>query len=290
MPVSPYEVEIKGRNIAIVHIPFRGPFEQRFLLTADRHWDNPMSNHDMKIKHMKQAEKYKAGIIDIGDLFCAMQGKFDKRSDKDNIRPEHLKGDYLDSLWKTAARFFKPYAERFIMIGMGNHETAVLRNHETNLTNNLIERLNEQTKSNIYNGGYSGWIQFVFHDKWEKTDRIVKMWYIHGYGGGGPVTKGVIESNRRTVYLPDADIVISGHIHESWNLTLTRNRLKSDGIQHLEDQEHIQLPTYKEEYQDGYEGFHIERGRYPKPIGAKWLLFRKEEHENFIQYDVLKAR
>jgi hypothetical protein len=33
----------------------------------------------------------------------------------------------------------------------------------------------------------------------------------------------------------------------------------------------IRTSTYKEEYEDGFGGFHIERGRPPKPLGSMWL-------------------
>jgi hypothetical protein len=34
---------------------------------------------------------------------------------------------------------------------------------------------------------------------------------------------------------------------------------------------HLKVPSYKEEYVDGYGGWHIERGGPPKPTGAVWL-------------------
>ena len=94
--------------------------------------------------------------------------------------------------------------------------------------------------------------------------------YSHGAGGGGPVTKGVIKTARKAVYLPDPHIVISGHIHESWKVDLMRLRLGKTGTYH-DKQTHLCIPTYKEEFKDGYDGWHVERGAPPKPIGAYWL-------------------
>ena len=60
-----------------------------------------------------------------------MQGKYDPRSSKDDLRPEHQGSNYLDSLVNTAADFFEPYAKNLIMIARGNHEAAILKRQET---------------------------------------------------------------------------------------------------------------------------------------------------------------
>ena len=36
---------------------------------------------------------------------------------------------------------------------------------------------------------------------------------------------------------------------------------------------HIRTACYKEEYEDGFGGYHIEKGRPPKPIGGYILSF-----------------
>ncbi len=75
---------------------------------------------------------------------------------------------------------------------------------------------------------YKATQQFGLLDEGSKVPLI--MAYHHGYGGGGPVTKDVIQTNRRAVYLPDANIVISGHTHDRWIVPVTRNRISHIGI------------------------------------------------------------
>lgn len=273
-------MEQHSRNVAIVTIPFRKTLDQKFLLTADRHWDNTLSNWELQQKHLQEAVAHRAGIFDFGDLFCAMQGKFDKRSDKDALRSIHCHGEYLDSLVATAADFFECAAKRIIMLGMGNHETAILKRHETNLTSRLADELNVRRGTRIYNGGYSGWAIFKLHNLDTGDITTKKLWYIHGYGGGGPVTRGVIQTNRKAVYLPDADFVITGHTHDEWIVPIQRSRIDDDGYQYLEEQIHVQVPTYKDEYTDGWGGWHVETGKPPKPIGAMWLQFLKTKSGN----------
>jgi hypothetical protein len=285
-----YSVRLVSRNVSVIQIPYSTVLDTRFLLTADRHWDNPASNHEMQIRHLQQAKKSKSGVLDFGDFYCAMQGKFDKRSNKSALRPEHKVDDYLDALVKTGTNFFAPYAEQFIMIAMGNHETAILKHHETNLTNGLVDALNAKKGTHIYNGGYSGWVVFEFiHTKTKKKD-VLKLWYIHGYGGGGPVTRGVIQSNRKAVYVQGAQIVVSGHTHDEWVVPISQVGLDEHyRIKHSE-QVHVSIPTYKDEYSDGWGGFHVEGGRPPKPIGALWLNFRKEDSNSPLSFDFNRAK
>ena len=264
----------KNRNVLFVKHQLKSTsYDDSFwvLLSSDRHHDNPKSDNAMELRHLKQAKERNAVIFDGGDLFCAMQGKYDPRGTKKDVKPEHMKGDYLDALVKTAAKFYGPYAKNFAQISPGNHETNIQKRHETNLTERLVTMLNDRHGSNINVGGYTGWVKFqiLLHGQVHTTN----MWYHHGYGGDAPVTKGVIQTNRQAVYLPDAHIVATGHTHNEWQFPLPRIRLSNKGNVYHDEQLHLKLPSYKEEYGDGYGGWHVERGAPPKPVGAMWLRF-----------------
>lgn len=258
-------------NVTTLNIRYKKNLNQRILLTADRHWDNPKSNQDLQLQHLEDAVRDDAYIIDFGDLFCAMQGKWDKRKNKDALRVEHKVDNYFDALVDTATEFFEPYANFFLRISPGNHESSILNRHETDLTTRLVNALNQAKGSNIHRGGYSGWVIFNFDNGKEQNQ--VKLWYIHGYGGGGPVTKGVIQTNRQAVYIPDADIIVNGHTHDNWAFYIPRSRITQSGKQYQDEQLHLRLPTYKDEYGDGVGGWHVERGGPPKSMGAMWLDF-----------------
>ena len=287
----PWKSEQLSRNVMQIRVDGnrRAEWEQWFLLSGDRHWDNPKSDHDLQKDHLDEAVKRNAGVIDIGDLFCAMQGKYDKRSSKSDVRPEHQCDSYLDALVGTAADFFAPWADRLIVLGVGNHEEAIRKRHETHLTERLVSILNDRTGSSVVCGGYGGWVRFIF-DWGSGPTSGINMNYSQGYGGGGPVTKGTIQTNRRAVYLPDAHLVVSGHIHERWTLDLERVRITSAGKIFMDTQTHVVVPTYKEEYGDGYGGWHVERGAPPKPIGAAWLRFYWSAKTSRVRYDVTWAQ
>ena len=115
------------------------------------------------------------------------------------------------------------------------------------------------------------------------------MKYFHGAGGGGPVTRGVIQTNRMAVFLPDADFILSGHTHDSWVVPIARERISKAGRIYQDEQIHIRSATYKDEYGDGYSGLHVERGAPPKPLGGWWLRFYAVAGDNF-QFNLIRAK
>lgn len=269
---GPAKVKARGNVLTVYFEGIAQGWEQWVLLSADRHHDNVYCDRALEKKHLDQAKRRNAIILDFGDLFCAMQGKYDPRSNMDDIRPEDVGQDYLDRIVTHAAEFFGPYAENWLLIGRGNHETNIRKRHGTDLTSNLVHRLNADYGARCHVGGYGGWVRFMF--RIHKTKQhSVNLKYHHGAGGGGPVTRGVIQTNRQAVYLPDADIVVNGHTHDSWYVPIARERLSSQGRVYQDLIRFIRVPGYKDEYNDGSKGHHIERWGPPKPQGAAWLRF-----------------
>ena len=271
MAKPPIVVEPTSRNVLTVRFNcVAAGWEQWILLSADRHHDSIYCDRKLELTHLKQAKERGALIADFGDLFCAMQGKYDPRSSMDDIRPEDVGQDYLDRIVKHAADDYAPFAENFLVIGKGNHESNVRKRHGHDLISSLVHRLNADHGGNINVGGYGGWIRLLCTMR--KTVRQSKnLKYHHGAGGGGPVTKGVIQTNRQAVYLPDADIVVNGHTHDSWYVPIARERLTGRGVVTRDLIHFVRTPGYKDEYGDGDGGFHVETWKPPKPIGACWL-------------------
>lgn len=161
--------------------------------------------------------------------------------------------------------------------------TAIRKHLETDLLERLCRGLN------VTHMGYSGFTRFLFQGTAGRRTRRILYWH-HGHGGGGPVTKGVIQTNRRAVYLPDAHIVVSGHVHEEWQLTIPRVRLSHSGDTYLDEQVHVQLPTLKDEFAMAG-GWHVERGAPPKPLGGAWLTFRYSgQTMGHIEFEIVRAK
>jgi hypothetical protein len=273
-----FTVERGGPNVVIVGFqPTVSGWTQDVLLRSDVHWDNPKCRRDIELKHLRQAAERGAPIIDAGDLFCAMQGKFDKRSSKSSLRPEHCAGSYLDTLVSTAAEYYKPFADQFAVIGTGNHETSIYSRHETDLSQRLADSL-RSFGSPVIRNGYSGWVVFRFQRGQARTSR--KLWYTHGYGGGGPVTMDMIQANRQSVYVEDADVMLSGHTHDAWYAEKQRIKLGNDYTVKQRTLYQLKTPTYKDAYGDGEGGFEIEKGHPPKPLGAWWMRFTMDGQDH----------
>lgn len=288
---SPWTFTERTRNIHHCALELSRVGDERwFLLQSDVHWDNPHCDWTLLHKHWQQAKERDAAILDNGDFFCAMQGKWDKRANKNDLRPEHQTGDYLDALVRTAGDALHPYKHLLTLRGQGNHETGVKKHHETDLTDRLVERLKMKGAGAVALGGYSGFVIFQVSFRGGNTRIPIKMFYHHGYGGGGPVTRGTIQTARQAVFLADADLVWTGHSHDQFVLPIARVKLNQDctRIDHTR-QLHFRTPGYKEEYSDGYGGWHIERGGPPKPTGAMWLRIWQATH-NSIDYELTDAR
>lgn len=259
-----------------IDIPYKPvkDWEQWGLIFADAHLDNPHCLRDLHKRHLDQAKERGAFILSFGDLFDAMQGKQDRRSNKSDLDAKLKSGTYLNDLVSFAYDFYEPYFENIALLSEGNHETSVTNRYEYSLLDGLVYAM-RKSGAPVIRGGYRGWVRFKFREDYKgvarKQSRLA--YYLHGSGGGGPVTKGIIQTNRRAVYLPDADYVFSGHIHESWIFPMQRIRVNQAGLESVESQYHVQLPTYKEEFANQPGGWHHETGKPPKPTGAYWMRF-----------------
>jgi hypothetical protein len=287
--MSNWKSERTAPNVVTVRCKASKPdWEQWALLRSDVHHDNPHCDQKLERRHLEQAKKRDAIIIDNGDLFCAMQGKFDKRGSKDSIRPEHANGKYLDSLVSTAADFYAPYAEQFAVLGLGNHETAISKHHETDLTDRLAGEL-KLKGSPVLVSGYGGWVRFRF-DLPSGRSETFPLHHYHGSGGGGPVTRGVITTNRMAVYTPDARIILTGHTHDEWNVTIARQRLSAGGKPYRDEVVHVRAAGYKDAWADGSVGFEVERQHGPKPIGAAWVRFFYDNYDRRVKFEITNAK
>jgi hypothetical protein len=271
---------MKKNNVVRIEKPW---VETKVLLISDLHWDNPRCDRQLLKKHLDEALVGNNDILINGDLFCLMQGAYDPRKSKSDIREEHNVANYFDAIINTAVDWFAPYAHLIKLIGYGNHETAILKRQETDIIERFVTLLNHKCETNIQVGGYGGWIRYNFDDG--SSHKSFKIKYMHGFGGGGAVTRGTIQHNRMSVNVEGADAIWMGHVHEDYELTYTIEELtQHDTVVHR-DILMIRTSAYKEEYGDGSKGWHVERGASPKPIGGRWLIMkphRKAETKRMI--------
>tara|TARA_R100000008_G_scaffold22720_1_gene12054 strand:+ start:3532 stop:4407 length:876 start_codon:yes stop_codon:yes gene_type:complete len=283
-----------NKTIARLDIPYKKlkDWEHWVLLSSDQHWDAIECDRKLLKKHLEEAKEKNADVLIFGDFFDVMGGKYDPRRRKGDIRPELNVDNYMDELTNQASEWLLPYAKNIKFISRGNHEVSVLKNQEVDLVDRLVTLLNYKggKETNIVTGTYRGYVLCKFDTGKSGGRHKYTIGYTHGYGGGGPVTKGTIQASRKQIYMADADIIVQGHIHEAWTMEIVRERIgpPPSHTPRLEVCTHIQLPTYKEDYGDG-DNWHTHTGKPPKSVGAYWLRFNYDHDTQRIHYQVVRA-
>jgi len=270
-----WQIVEKRRNVHVVKFPARR--ESWALLLADVHWDNPKCERGLLTRHLDEARSREAAVVSAGDFFCAMQGKWDKRASKADVRPEHQADDYLDAIVGTAVDYLEPYRSNLALFGEGNHEQSIQKRHETNLTERLCARLRDRG-SNVCRGGFGGWIRFECKEVNGRGAGSRTLFYHHGAGMDPAVTKGQIEWERMASWLDGTDLVLAGHIHHH-NYTRTKRVTLDASDSIVKRTVHwLRAGTYKDCYADGAAGYHIERNRGPRSLGGWWVRFYTHNH------------
>lgn len=280
----PAQYEARRLNPVVISVDVTIPPEAGrnwsvpFLVTSDRHIDSPMTHWSLQKRHLEEARARNARVLDLGDMFDAMQGRDDPRrnnSDKKVGLDCERDEPYFDALVTHAERRLSPYADLFLMLAEGNHESNVRKRHEKDLIQHLVERMNFRHGANCFHGDYEGYIKLNFI--WNKTKRGRQLIrYHHGSGGNARVTHGVIDANRRAVFVADADVLISGHNHKEWSLATAVERVNQNGVVRQHKVYHVNVPSYKakDPMQRRRGSYETEKEFAPSPVGAYWLEFR----------------
>jgi hypothetical protein len=254
-----------------LRIPYTRDIPHDFLLVSDVHLDNPHCDRELLRRHLNQAQGRGAPVLCFGDLLCLMQGRRDRRGSKSSLRPEHAGSNYFDLVFDECAEWLSPWASSLALISDGNHETAVLGNQEIDPLENLTRRLRGYG-SKVEHLPYQGWVWLTFYrpgaSRQGRTRRVT-MFFHHG-AWGGIISKGVMGGGRYASIAPEADVIVNGHNHERTAVSHACYRVTQRGQQRIQQRWHLQLGTYKEEFQAG-SGWAVEKIVMPKSLGGFWL-------------------
>jgi hypothetical protein len=245
--------------------------EATFLLASDIHLDNPKCDRALFAKHLNEMKGRNGQALFFGDVMCLMQGKKDRRGSKGDIRPEHLGSNYFDLVFRETAEWLKPWQDRILLMGDGNHETAVINNQEINPLENVV-RIMRDSGAPTEHLGYQGFVRFVFYQQGSSCVRRCTLFFHHG-AWGGIITKGTMGGGRYASIAPDADLVLNGHNHERSMVAHPCYRVADNGKVWVEQRWHLQTGSYKEEF-GGTGGWAVERIVMPKSLGGLWLTLR----------------
>jgi len=236
------------------------------LILSDVHFDSTKCDRGLLRESLEECDF----VFDNGDLLDCMGGKYDPRSSKADIRPEYQKKNYFDAIVEDVCQFLEPFKEKFLFINQGNHEGSVLQRHETDLTQRIADGLSIKLVMS-----YTGFVRFQFCSKEDDPNYgqlRSDMWYItHGDGGNAPVTLGVIGTARRQEFI-EADVIVSGHIHNQFVLPRTKVYVDNSGMIKTKKVVHIQVGTLKNSnsYWEKTKGFR------PAGIGGQFIEYKSK--------------
>jgi predicted phosphodiesterase len=255
------------------------------MVISDVHWDSKDCDRKLLKKHLNTAVEQDAAIIIIGDFFDLMEGRNDMRR-SNTARAEHYAPNYLQKVVMDAAEWLQPYAKNIAMISNGNHETSVAKHTQVQTLTWLCYELRKQG-SQVIEGDYQGFfvVRAVYEYEGKNTYFPYKIFYHHGLWGG-IISKGTQSVMRFGAVVPDADMIVTGHTHDQWMMLHTRYKLNKAYDVTLEDQIHLKLGTYKNEFKTG-NGFAVEKIGLPKPIGGWMVDFNIERND--AKNNVLRA-
>lgn len=242
-----------------------------YLLLSDLHFDNPLCDRNTLFRLMDEAVDRDAKIIINGDLFCMMQARNDKRHVKSAVRKEHMVANYFDAVIQDTAELFEPYKDHIILMGDGNHETAITKRKEINPLGLLKHRMNADYGAKIIHQGYHGYVIFTFDYKATGGKIRRKIMYRHHGKYTGQVTMGVLGVKRHQVAV-EADIYWTGHTHNLWHVTTQVAYLNAAKEVRVKDLDHVKTGSFKQEF-DQPGGFGVEKLAEPKAIGGYWMTF-----------------
>jgi hypothetical protein len=256
---------------------YKSGWEQWYLLTGDCHWDSPECYIKLLHKHLREAKDRGALWIDNGDFFEAISSRDDQRGSKGTLLEKHSGVNYLDRLVKDATEEFRPYLQMLTYAGTGNHDQAITIRRETDILQRFVDSANalRPSKEQAYRAGYTGWIKFQFAQQ-NNSGRVSHCMKLeHGTGGNSPVTKGVIQAQRRSARTEGATFFVSSHIHEQWQMPgIVETLNTATGRVEQRKAMHIQLGSYRRDFRtDGCGTWIMQRSGTPKPIGGSWLRF-----------------
>lgn len=236
---------------------------------SDLHIDSLNCDRKLLKKHLDLYNNETSIIFINGDLFDVMQGKGDKRGSRDSLRTEYKTDAYVNKVLNDICEFLLPYAKRILVIGKGNHETKFKKYKDIDLTELLVQMLNDKTGADIKVGGHEGYI--VFQNEFQKKVQTYRIYYNHGSGGNSPVTKGFIDVNRKAVWLSNIDLITTGHTHSAFTHPFYKESISRLNTKQLDLVWYVKTPSYLRKEES--EGYAAESGFAPAPLGHCEIQF-----------------
>lgn len=227
----------------------------KIALMSDLHIDSKYCAQKLLFKHLDRCKEEGRVILINGDVFDAMMGPGDRRGSIGSLKQEIKHNPaYFDNLVQYAVEKLLPYADNIAMIGMGNHESSVLKYYATNLIERLVTLLNYQKADKSFQisaMGTGGWVVIRTSKHTDNGTKMTSKIHFDHKISGGSVNGGTTSLFRANRRFPDADLIWFGHVHKETSRTLSSFGLDSRLRQVEKIQHAVITPCYK--YQGAWE-------------------------------------
>jgi len=149
---------------------------------------------------------YFIGGGDFLDSIIVIDPRYRKSIDASGS--EEIIDDQINGIYEL----LKPYREKILGLGIGNHEDVIVRRYATNPIKRLCEKLSTD-KHTIPYLGYSYFYKIVMSEK-QGRGRTILIKGHHGYGGGSRTQGADLTKFSKDMSYYDADVFIYGHTHK----------------------------------------------------------------------------
>lgn len=283
------DVQKTDEDSITLKIPYKIGEDIRIFFAADVHGDSIHFDDKAFKRDMERAVSYNAPIIIVGDVWDAMLSKHDPRRDLEESKEGDNTKPYLNRVKEEVKELLRPYARNILVISRGNHEISVSNNNGYDMLPDVVDDLNKEEDATIQIGGWEGWIRLTFHrDNSAYVTKNVK--YRHNGGSFGKITKGTLSIDRMFAEYPDADIIVTGDIHEKWYYTSEVQRVMQSGKVIWHDRYFLQCASYKPEWRDKRKTkFWTTTNKGGRGVGGHFMRFTpyndKSSYRILMRYD-----
>ena len=216
----------------------------QYAVFSDLHIGSKEFDGESLRRDLEKCKDEDAKVIINGDTMDLILLQDLKRASASRIKPDE---GQINKFIEEATETLIPYVSQLCIIGMGNHETAMIKHHGVDVLAWLIERLNREKKNGkIQEGHYQNFVRVNFLDPKRGYKLGAKYTIYMNHGGensSAPVTKGMIDFNRIAV-ANEADLYLMGHKHNQLVTTIPTAAISEDDTIEVKNKIAVQTPSY----------------------------------------------
>ena len=216
----------------------------QYAVFSDLHIGSKEFDSNSLKRDLQKCKDNEAKVIINGDTMDLILLQDLKRASASRIKPTD---GQINQFIDEAVDILLPYVSILCIIGMGNHETSMIKHHGVNVLSWLIDKLNrEKRNGKIQEGHYQNFVRVNFLDpkRGYKLGGRYTMYMSHGQGNtSAPVTKGLIDFNRIAV-ANEADLYLMGHKHNHVVTTMPCASVSEDDRIEVKNRIAVQTPSY----------------------------------------------